>query len=219
MNFDPDNQFVAFDLETTGIDPFTARPVSYAVVGPGLECVRLVDPGIPIPPSATAIHGITDSDASNGMPLDMAMSDLLDLLTDVWQAGGIIVGMNVSYDLTIVHTMCKYLHLPTPRIGPVLDVLVLDRHYNKWRKGSRNLGALCTYYGVSLVDAHTAKADAQACLDILHKMRGRYSFNISLKDNALLRGWYQEWLRGYALYSKQVIPLGRYEWPVHSENH
>jgi DNA polymerase III epsilon subunit-like protein len=58
------------DLETTGTDPKTARVVEISVLrfGP-LEQrdhrTRRVNPGIPIPAAATAIHGITDADVAH----------------------------------------------------------------------------------------------------------------------------------------------------------
>ena len=58
-------RFVAVDLETTGLDPRTDAIVALAAIPfvggqpqPGL--VTLVQPGRPIPPPSTAIHGITD---------------------------------------------------------------------------------------------------------------------------------------------------------------
>jgi DNA polymerase-3 subunit epsilon len=54
------------DLETTGTDP-GARIVEIAIVrlepdGRTADLHRRVNPGIPIPPSATAVHGISDDD-------------------------------------------------------------------------------------------------------------------------------------------------------------
>jgi DNA polymerase III epsilon subunit-like protein len=211
--------FVAFDLETTGVDPFSDVPVSYAIVGGGLHYVDVVNPGIPIPQAASEIHGITDDKVKDGMSLAYATFVLVTTLTGVWQQGGILVGMNVSYDLTMLDTLAKKFDLELP-IGPILDILVLDRHYDKWRKGKRNLTSLSKWYGVELTNAHSADADCYACLEILTKMRGRYPFNFSLKGNDLLREWYQEWLSGFSTYQeglgKDPIPKGRYEWPVHS---
>lgn len=210
---------VAFDLETTGIDPFTALPVSYAIVCEGLDWVELVKPGIPIPPEATAIHGITDEMASHGNDLLGATQLMAATLMGLWKMDYVLVGMNISYDLTILSCLCERFKEPFS-VGPVLDVLVLDRHYDKWRKGSRTLSALCKHYGVELLDAHSAKADAQACLDILKQMRMMYPFYIPLKNNEVLAQWYREWLTGFSNHlvsqGKEPIPRGRYEWPVHA---
>lgn len=214
-------QFVAFDLETTGIDPFKDIPVSYAFVGGDLRIVEYCNPGRSIPSGATAIHKITDSMVSNATPIDSAIEFVIESLHTIWLQGDIICGMNVSYDLTMVATLARRLGLEFG-MGPVVDILVLDRHYDKWRKGSRNLTAMCNHYGVSLDNAHSAEFDCKATLDILSAMRERYEFGFSLKGNEQLRAWYRDWLKGYSEYlvkqGKEPIPKGRYEWPVHSED-
>lgn len=58
--------FVFFDLETTGLDPKTARIVElafllYTAEGLQKEYRTYVNPGIPIPPETTAVHHITDA--------------------------------------------------------------------------------------------------------------------------------------------------------------
>ena len=58
-------KFVAFDLETTGTNPREDMIVEVgAVLFDGEQAIKgygvLVDPGIPIPPDASAVNGITD---------------------------------------------------------------------------------------------------------------------------------------------------------------
>lgn len=56
----------AFDTETTGVDVETDRIVSAAVVVQDAPGARprvsrwLVNPGVPVPEGATAVHGLTD---------------------------------------------------------------------------------------------------------------------------------------------------------------
>ena len=62
-----DRPLAVFDLETTGIDPAEDRIVEIAVLriepGGGRESrTRRINPERPIPPPATAIHGIRDED-------------------------------------------------------------------------------------------------------------------------------------------------------------
>ena len=59
-----------FDLETTGLDVVSSRVVQIALLqvledGSSREWETLVNPGVPIPPATTAIHGITDEDVKD----------------------------------------------------------------------------------------------------------------------------------------------------------
>lgn len=176
-----------FDLETTGVSMFDDRIVSYAVgrVGAGIgTAVRtaIVNPGIPIPPGATAIHGITDAMAYDGRPARDAIDTICGELLDAQLSGIPIVGWNVSYDLTMLRAECERHGLPTlqKRLGraegPVIDGLVLDKHLDPYRKGSRKLTAAAAHYDVQLseIDAHGAEADAIAAARIVWRIATRY---------------------------------------------
>jgi DNA polymerase-3 subunit epsilon len=234
----PAVRFIGFDLETTGVDPFTDVPVSF---GFALRVVRAdgsvesrlkegyINPGRPIPPGATDIHGITDEMVVGATELSPAVELIARRLSEYWANGDVIVGMNVSYDLTMIDSLCQRLGLPTlaqrGEIGAVADVRVLDQHYDKWRKGKRALGDLCEHYGVSLSNAHSAVYDAEASLIVLEAIRARYSAfdQIPVSDmSATLREWYQEKLANFSEYlvKKGDAPVGAgsYAWPVHVAN-
>jgi DNA polymerase III subunit epsilon len=230
-------RYVGFDLETTGVSSFLDVPVSYSFVervedGSRLFSVfegGLVNPGRAIPPGACAIHGITDDMVVDAMPVGEALEVIVKRLFDVWREGGVIVGMNVSYDLTMVDSMCRRLGLVPLQlrgnIGGVMDVLILDRHFDKWRKGSRKLIDLCGHYEVTLSNAHSAAYDAEASLVVLETMRRRFP-DLDLLEgahaNVALRSWYQEWLTSFSQYlekkGESPISAGRYEWPIHVED-
>ena len=70
MQLNLKNPIVFFDLETTGVSITHDRivEISFLKVYPnGKEEIksRRINPGIPIPPQATAIHGITDEDVKD----------------------------------------------------------------------------------------------------------------------------------------------------------
>lgn len=214
---------IAFDLETTGIDPFNDVPVSYAMVqDDGVYYSQYINPGRDIAPEATKIHGITDDMARQGEILLLAIARIIRQLNTYWANGDVIVGMNVSYDLTMIAAQAKKLDLPELEVGTVLDVLVIDRHCDKWRKGSRKLQSLADYYKVELTEAHTAEADCQACLSILDKMYVHYPYlkNVDFTNNKTLESWYRRWLIDYSKHlvetGNKPIPVGRYKWPIHS---
>ena len=222
------SRFVAFDLETTGVDAFVDRPVSFGFVERGsasgfLEVGGLVNPGISIPPGAASIHGITDVAVRDAPILADAIELIADSVLEVWRSGGAIVGMNVAYDLTMVNSVLVHFGLtPLTPVGPVLDVLIIDRHFDRWRRGSRRLSDLCAFYGVTLDDAHAAVDDARASLLVLEEQFRRFD---ELRDLALdamnetLGQWYREWLANFSSYLEKKgeppIGRGRYSWPVH----
>ncbi len=224
-------ELVAFDLETTGVSSFRDAPVSYGFVqhrsdGGALSDAGYVNPGVPIPPGASAIHGITDDMVRDATVLAEAVEYVADRLASIWSSGGIVVGMNVAYDLTMVDALCRRLDLATLAargpIGAVVDVLIVDRHVDRWRKGGRKLSDLCRHYGVELSDAHSASADAEASLEIFETQLSRFVEVAELevdRVNETLRGWYVEWLTSFSAYlerkGERPIALGRYEWPLH----
>ena len=72
LPFQLDRPLVFFDLETTGLDLKNDRIIELAFIkwtptGDILERERRFNPGMPIPPEATAVHGITDADVADEM--------------------------------------------------------------------------------------------------------------------------------------------------------
>ena len=70
MQLNLKNPLVFFDLETTGIDIAKDRIVEISMVkvmpnGEEIVKTRRINPGMPIPPESTAIHGITDEDVKD----------------------------------------------------------------------------------------------------------------------------------------------------------
>jgi DNA polymerase-3 subunit epsilon len=227
--------YVGFDLETTGISSFNDAPVSYGFVehqhdSTGVLSVSeggYVNPGMAIPEGASAIHGITDDMVADAPLLRETIEHIAERIAWIWNQGGVIVGMNVGYDLTMVDALCRRLGLSAlderGSVGPVMDVLVLDRHYDKWRKGSRKLTDLCLHYGVTLGNAHSASADAEASLEVFEALVRKYPQIPRIpyrKINTTLRTWYQEWLTSFSTYLEKKgeapITIGRYAWPIHA---
>ena len=92
MNLELTRPIAFIDVQSTGLDPATARIVALAVVKVMPDGERhsrsvSVDPGVPIPAGATAVHGITNDDVA-GLPAFKAYaSALADHLADCDIAG------------------------------------------------------------------------------------------------------------------------------------
>ncbi|WP_405745744.1 3'-5' exonuclease [Streptomyces sp. NBC_01525] len=176
-----------FDLETTGTDIERDRIVTAALIrldGDGTTVVRqtwLIDPGIPVPEEAAAIHGMsTVYVREHGVSAKTAVEEITEALAEALRAGIPLVVMNARYDLSLLDRECRRhgVRSLTERLGrapsPVIDPLVLDRHVDRYRKGKRALQALCAHYGVPLVGAHEAGADAVAAAGVARRIGERY---------------------------------------------
>jgi len=226
-----DQDVLAFDLETTGVDPHRDVPVAYALVGARggriLSCdSSIVDPGCDVPPAATAVHGITTERArSEGVPLREAVVDIAARVLDASRRGIPILGMKVDYDLTMLDAC--YLRETGFRLsdegfrGPVVDVLVLDRHFDRFRRGRRTLAHLCREYGASIERPHDAAADAVAAISVAVEMCGRFAGLRSALPESLHRlqvDWHRDWVDSFSEW-RQRQGLARLQesercWPI-----
>ncbi|MEU6525611.1 3'-5' exonuclease [Streptomyces sp. NPDC046924] len=200
---------IGFDLETTGTDPREARIVTGAVieVRDGEPLGRrewLADPGVPIPAEAVAVHGISgERAAAEGSPADRVADAIADVLTAHWSAGVPVVAYNAAFDLTLLSAELRRYGLPSlrDRLGgvdpaPVIDPYTIDRSVDRYRRGKRNLEAVCAEYGVALDSAHDAAADALAAARLAGAIAGRHPKVAALGPAELhLRQieWYAEW--------------------------
>jgi DNA polymerase-3 subunit epsilon len=224
-------EMLAFDFETTGVDRFNDVPVSYALVtvvaGERVSTSSgLVDPGRDIPTGATEVHGITTERArAEGMPLGEAIELVTDAVISASRRGVPLVGMKLDYDLTILDTQSRRLCggglFERGWCGPVLDAVVLDRHHDRFRKGSRTLGALCAHYGVGIENAHDAVADAMASAEVLVALAARFEELAETEPSALHEaqiGWHREWAESYDSWriGRGMTPMDQRDfiWPV-----
>ena len=176
--------FVAFDTETTGLNPIGAKLVELCGVkfrGDGSEISTfqsLIDPQTTIPPEVTAIHGITDS-MVRGMPTyDVVIPEFLSWATDPEQpqpgAGNeqtIFMAHNAPFDLSFLEVaMCK-LGLPVPE-NLVIDTLPLSRQLVN-DTANYQLRTLVEHLGLSSSVYHRALADSYHVRNLFITMLSR----------------------------------------------
>ncbi len=99
---------IVMDTETTGLDTARDRIVQIGAVklahGSLLEndvFDRLVNPGIPIPPTSTAIHAITDQDVANAPAFEDCFADY-----ESWAGPGLLVGYSIGFDIAVIKAEC-----------------------------------------------------------------------------------------------------------------
>ncbi|MFF9774566.1 3'-5' exonuclease [Streptomyces sp. NPDC013978] len=196
----------AFDTETTGVDVETDRIVSAAVVVQDAPGTRprvtrwLVNPGVPVPAAATAVHGLTDEQLQrDGRWPAPVMEEIARALAEQAVRGRPLVVMNAPFDLTLLDrelrrhrasSLDRWFETTPLR---VLDPRVLDKHLDRYRKGRRTLTDLCAHYEVSLDGAHDAAADAQAAMDVVRAVGHRFATRLARLSPAELHTLQAVW--------------------------
>ncbi|QNP69505.1 3'-5' exonuclease [Streptomyces roseirectus] len=210
---------IGFDLETTGTDPREARIVTAAVIEVVDGEVRgsrewLADPGVEIPADAVAVHGISNERASTqGQPAGVVADAVARALVDAWRAGVPVVAYNASFDLTLLSAELRRHGLPSLRErldgeppAPVVDPYTIDRHVDRYRRGKRNLEAVCAEYGIRLDAAHDASADALAAARLARAVAGRHPKVGELGVAELHRSqveWYAQWAADFQAFLRR----------------
>jgi DNA polymerase III subunit epsilon len=208
---------VGFDLETTGVDPMTARIVTASLVffQAGAATVTaqrdwLVDPGIPIPDEAAAVHGVTTEHArAHGRPACVAVFEILEQVDRVLGSGIPMVVFNAPYDLTLLDAeAARHGHPPlAARAGwpraVILDPLVIDRRVDRYRRGRRTLQASAEHYGVTADAPHSSDGDAAAACLVARAIADRFGWIghvPPLRLHVVQVGWYRDWATRFQEY-------------------
>lgn len=160
------------DLETTGVDIYCDRIVEIAVVRLEPEGDRKpiglrINPGCPIPPAASSVHGITDADVADMPKFAEVAGDILGFLE-----GCDITGYNVRrFDVPILIQEFLRAGIAWGANLNIIDVFDIYRS----REPQTLARALTFYTGRDLGnDAHSAVVDADAALDVLLGQATRY---------------------------------------------
>ena len=163
---------VFFDLETTGTDHAKDRIVELAFIklmpdGKTDKYVKRINPGMPIPPESTAIHGITDEDVKDCKTFKQIAHDLFD-----WIKGCDMGGYNSSkFDVPLLAE--EFL-----RVGVTVDFTersMIDVQQIFFKMEARTLSAAYAFYcAKSLVNAHSAEADFIATMEVLDAQLDKY---------------------------------------------
>ena len=155
---------IGFDLETTGTDPREARIVTGAVI-------EVRDGQVDGPRGVARGSGRRDpgrrasrctASATSGPPPRAApptgwRTRSPTSCAAYWRTGVPVVAYNAAFDLTLLSAELRRHGLPSlsDRLGgidpaPVVDPYTIDRSVDRYRRGKRNLEAVCAEYGVVL---------------------------------------------------------------------
>ncbi len=161
-----------FDLETTGINVASDRIIEISIVKVSPEgdeewYTKRINPEMPISPSASEVHGISDEDVKDEPTFADIARDLAKFLE-----GCDLAGYNaIKFDIPVLAE--EFLRAEVDfdlRKRKYIDVQVI---FHKMEQ--RTLSAAYKFYcDKSLENAHSAEADTAATYEILKAQLDRY---------------------------------------------
>lgn len=212
---------IFFDLETTGTNITRDRIVEISIIkvlpsGEEVERTRRINPEMPIPAEATAVHHITDADVADEPTFKQIAKSLAEMFTDCDIAGFNSNRFDIPLLLEEFHRAGIVLDMSKTRLVDVQTI------YHKMEP--RNLTAAYRYYcGKNLEDAHSASADTRATLEVLKAQLDRYAESLVNDVKALAEfsshGRNVDFA-GRLVYNdanKEVINFGKYKGQIAEE--
>lgn len=170
---------LAIDLEATGLDPQQDRIVELAIVRVEDGLVLLDErfhPGVPIPPAATAVHGITDADVAHCHAFAARAADVQAMLD-----GAVLVGYNSRrFDTVMIDAELRRAGEEGLDLAAIQEIDLL----RVWMESERRTLDLAVrrFLGHGHDGAHGALNDAEVLIPLLHGMKRTWG----LEDHDLL---------------------------------
>lgn len=164
---------VIFDLETTGINTSRDRIVELCMIriqtdGQRSDLNLRFNPGIPIPPEVSAIHGIYDADVAHEPKFSEKAAEIAQFLNNCDFAGfnsnkfDFPMLVEEFYRAEVDFDISKRKFIDAQKIFHLME--------------PRNLSAAYKFYcSKELNNAHSAKADTEATWEIIQSQLQRYS--------------------------------------------
>lgn len=166
---------IAFlDVETTGRDSQKDRVIELGIViGHQGEVIErhgwMINPGIPVSPEASAVHGIKDSDLEGKPSFHEIAPEVVRAL-----GGCVPAAYNAEFDKSFLLAELERAQVRPEQPPPAvrreivwLDPLTFARELYK-EEESRALGEMAARLGIQLENAHRATDDAEAALRVLY---------------------------------------------------
>lgn len=161
-----------FDLETTGVNVANDRIVEISVFkvfpnGNKESKTWLVNPGIPIPPETSEIHGITDEKVANEPTFKELAKTVYDMISD-----SDLAGYNSNkFDIPLLAE--EFLRADIDFDMSKKKAVDVQNIFHRMEQ--RTLTAAYKFYcGKDLTNAHSAEADTQATYEILEAQIEKY---------------------------------------------
>lgn len=191
--------FLCVDTETTGLDRANHRVIEVAWVvfheqQITLNDARLCATGEPLPPEIVELTGISDAMLA-GQP---SFGDHADALLEAMSKVAFIVAYNANFDKLFLEAEMRRVGKSMPDL-PWVDPCVFIREIDRYQKGKK-LSDAATRWGVELVGAHRALADAKATGLLLQKLAPHLKAQSLAELVKMQEGWQQEQERNFKAY-------------------
>lgn len=162
-----EDEFVAFDIETTGLSPLSCKITEIgAVLVKNDEVLSVfntfVDPETPIPAEITTLTGITDKMVKGAPKTKEAIQSFLDFIGD-----RMLVAHNASFDISFIRKAAMDNDLVFN--NAYLDTVSMSRYVNPDLK-KHKLDIVAEYFGLGDFNHHRASDDAEMCAKIFYRM-------------------------------------------------
>lgn len=218
---------LALDIETTGLNWQSDRIVEVAaILIDGGEVIggahHIINPGEPIPTAASDIHGITTERAvAEGKDPAEALGAVATAWDLALKSGTTVVAYNAKFDIPFLLAEFARHGINVTGLPNIFDPLVVDKHIDRYRRGSRKLVDVAKVYGVTLAedDAHSALADATAAGLLAEKLLAQLTHKPGTGLFLAQMRWAEQQRQSFVDYRRQQgdlafdIPAG---WPIPS---
>lgn len=181
--------YVVFDLETTGISPEEDSIIEISAIKvkghePVAEFDTLINPGIHIPAGATNVNGITDDMVREAPGLREALPDFLTFIE-----GEILVGHNIqSFDLLFLYRAAEeLLGIGVP--NDYVDTLFMAKACLP-QLGRHRLTDISAYFHIDTDGAHRALSDCimnQKCYEEMGKLDNKVEAEVCPQCGGVLK--------------------------------
>ncbi len=168
-------EFVALDVETTGLDPASAEMLSvgWVVLRNGRVDLGSAESHIVRPSgdvgSSAAVHGLTDTMVGQGQDRAVIIARTIEALT-----GRVLLVHHAGLDKALLDRLCRE-QFGAPLLLPVVDTLALEhqrrrRRHHVGENHSLRLADLRESYNLPPYVAHDCLVDAIATAELLVAM-------------------------------------------------
>jgi len=164
----------ALDTETTGLVPVADRIVSLggvrlhgATIYRATALDRLVRPGVPVPPRASAIHGLTDAMLADAQAFPAHLEALQSLID-----GAVPVGHNIGFDMAIIDAECRRAAIAWTPPAYTLCTLRLAAALDP-QEENLDLEAVAVRHGLDPLGRHSALGDSLLTAALWQRMLPR----------------------------------------------